>query len=62
MLNTDSRSRSLVGRIACVFGAARLRPRSRPPTMRISACFGESPSRIRSGMVAGSPIRTCASA
>ena len=37
MLNSDSRSRSAVGRIACDFGAASARPRNRPPTMRISA-------------------------
>ena len=37
MLNSDSRSRSAVGRIACDFGAASVRPRKRPPTIRISA-------------------------
>src|SRR5262245_16436826 len=35
MLNTDSRKRSAVGRIACVDGEARLRPFSLPPTTRI---------------------------
>ena len=37
MLNSDSRSRSAVGLIACDVGAASRRPRKRPPTMRISA-------------------------
>ena len=36
MLNSDSRKRSAVGRIACDFGAAMFRPRNRPPTIRIS--------------------------
>src|SRR5690349_9689279 len=36
MLNTDSRKRSAVGRIACVEGEARLRPFNRPPTTRIT--------------------------
>src|SRR5262245_44794719 len=35
MLNTDSRRRSAVGRIACDEGEARLRPFNRPPTTRI---------------------------
>src|SRR5215470_20398560 len=35
MLNSDSRSRSAVGRIACEWGEARVRPPRRPPTMRI---------------------------
>src|SRR2546421_6634294 len=35
LFRSDSRNRSAVGRIACDFGAARARPRSRPPTMRI---------------------------
>src|SRR2546430_13267279 len=35
MLNTDSRNRSAVGRIACEEGEARLRPFNRPPTTRI---------------------------
>src|SRR5512139_3728242 len=35
MLNTDSRRRSAVGRIACVEGEARLRPFNLPPTTRI---------------------------
>src|SRR5436305_14337000 len=35
MLNTDSRSRSAVGRIPCDEGEARLRPFTRPPTTRI---------------------------
>src|SRR5215831_4133352 len=38
--------------MASPLGAARLRPRRRPPTTRISACSGE--------VDAGSPIRTCA--
>src|SRR5262245_16995724 len=37
MLNSDSRSRSAVGRIACERGEASVRPPRRPPTMRISA-------------------------
>src|SRR5262249_7225176 len=37
MLNSASRNRSAVGRIACDLGAASARPRKRPPTMRISA-------------------------
>src|SRR5579871_6712455 len=36
ILNSDSRSRSAVGRIACDAGAASVRPRKRPPTTRIS--------------------------
>src|SRR5436190_21805494 len=36
MLNTDSRNRSAVGRIACEDGEARLRPFNRPPTTRIA--------------------------
>src|SRR5258705_8696254 len=36
MLNTDSRKRSAVGRIACEEGEARLRPFNRPPTTRIA--------------------------
>src|SRR5919107_5171523 len=36
MLNTDSRRRSAVGRIACDEGEARLRPFNRPPTTRIA--------------------------
>src|SRR2546430_5541660 len=36
MLNTDSRNRSAVGRIACEEGEARLRPFNRPPTTRIA--------------------------
>src|SRR3569623_1904580 len=36
MLNTDSRRRSCVGRISFDAGDAMLRPRSRPPTTRIS--------------------------
>src|SRR6185436_31978 len=36
MLNTDSRRRSAVGRIACEEGEARLRPFNRPPTTRIA--------------------------
>src|SRR6187551_2106940 len=36
MLNSASRSRSAVGRIACDLGADSVRPRSLPPTMRIS--------------------------
>src|SRR5882757_3937630 len=35
MLNTDSRSRSAVGRISRDEGEARLRPFNRPPTTRI---------------------------
>src|SRR6185295_4374920 len=35
MLNTDSRRRSAVGRIACVEGEARLRPFNLPPTTRM---------------------------
>src|SRR5690349_17749582 len=35
MLNTDSRSRSAVGRISRDAGEARLRPFNRPPTTRI---------------------------
>src|SRR5262249_31010442 len=39
MLNSDSRSRSAVGRIACERGTASARPPRRPPTIRISdAC------------------------
>ena len=45
MLKSDSRNRSLVGRIACDFGPARVRPPSRPPTIRIQ--------RSRSGGVRG---------
>src|SRR5271169_4105333 len=41
MLNSDSRSRSAVGRIALDFGPASGRPRNRPPTMRISLCLAE---------------------
>src|SRR3569833_3530480 len=36
ILNTDSRRRSCVGRISFDAGDAMLRPRSRPPTTRIS--------------------------
>src|SRR6185312_13755870 len=36
MLNTDSRKRSAVGRIACEDGEAKLRPFNRPPTTRIA--------------------------
>src|SRR6185369_7141704 len=36
MLNTDSRRRSAVGRIACEEGEARLRPFNRPPTTRMA--------------------------
>src|SRR6476620_983801 len=36
MLNTDSRSRSAVGRISREEGEARLRPFNRPPTTRIA--------------------------
>src|SRR5437764_9012344 len=36
MLNSDSRRRSAVGRIACEDGEARLRPFNRPPTTRIA--------------------------
>src|SRR5580704_7363978 len=36
MLNSDSRSRSAVGRISREDGDARLRPFNRPPTTRIS--------------------------
>src|SRR5215472_3787071 len=36
MLNSDSRSRSAVGRIVEDFGLVSVRPRSRPPTTRIT--------------------------
>src|SRR5689334_6427595 len=36
MLNTDSRRRSAVGRMACEDGEAKLRPFSLPPTTRIA--------------------------
>src|SRR5215470_17738923 len=37
MLNSDSRNRSAVGRIACERGDASVRPPRRPPTMRINS-------------------------
>src|SRR5580704_3179032 len=40
MLNNASRSRSAVGRIACDFGVASVRPRRRPPTTRITGPAG----------------------
>ncbi len=47
ILNSDSRSRSAVGRIACDFGPASARPRSRPPTTRISAPRGRPRPALR---------------
>src|SRR3954452_23694844 len=44
MLNSDSRKRSAVGRMACDFGAARARPRSRPPTILICVAAYPSPA------------------
>src|SRR5882672_1179067 len=52
MLNSDSLKRSAVGRIACDFGAkdlgaASVRPRNLPPTMRISdPAYGEDVARV----------------
>src|SRR5258707_1132221 len=40
MLKRDSRRRSLVGRMFCDFGAASVRPPSRPPMMRIQPARG----------------------
>src|ERR1051325_11478710 len=42
MLNRDSRNRSLVGRMVWLLGAASARPRSRPPTTRISVGRGRA--------------------
>ena len=49
MLNRLSRSRSAVGRIACDPGAASLRPRNLPPTIRISAACGERGGGVHGG-------------
>ena len=65
MLNSASRSRSAVGRIACDFGAASTRPRSRPPTMRISASCrarGRRPRRFSRRARSGSPMRSVVAA
>ena len=49
MLNSDSRSRSAVGRIAADFGPASVRPRRRPPTTRISGAVAAGAARRRRG-------------
>ena len=49
MLNSDSRRRSAVGRMPSVFGPCKVRPRKRPPTMRIRAFPGEVASGSPSG-------------
>src|ERR1700721_3051948 len=59
MLNSASRSRSAVGGIDCDFGAASARPRSLPPTTRISGGLWDDCAAGRPRDRANGGGRTC---